>query len=385
MNNIKKWLGIIIQKLNRSNVEVKFDIEKPEDREGYIISLIDQIKVAKSEIKKIKPLYNEVISLVSDFQKFKQLPGKYKNKIIDIASKINRYKEERELYKSSLNIDPKYKHLEAYASKMPQILKTVKDLEHQHALIKNDFQHLEGEKAELKYQRKRLLNMQMVIRVISLIFFSLFTVFIGIFILLMTVYNKDVFIPSIILCLLALIFVLFLFIFNRQVLIKTSKNERLQRRVTELINKVKIKYVNNINFLEHEYYKLNINSYEELSYFWEQFNKQKKEKAQYYRATEQLADLEETLFKQLQNYEFDNVEQLIYKVDIFIDDSKFNETVDYINKDMDKLKEQMEYNKNVIRTVKHQLKLLSEHNESIRQEIEYKLRQSKISLKELDK
>jgi hypothetical protein len=387
MRRLLQWINNLFNREKSTEKiieEITFDIDKPKDRQSYIQSLCEQIKTARDDVDRIKPEYQEISSLLSDYQKIEELPNEHKHKIKILALQVKSFREERENYQTSLDIDPKYRHLELYEDSMNSLLQKIKSSEDRQALIKRDLEHLEGEKADLNYEKNKLNAMQSVVKVMSIVFLSLFSIFL-IILATMFVYEKDILIPGIILVLFSSFFVLFIYMSKRKTSFSLINNDKKQKRAIELMNKVKIKYVNTTNYLEFEYKKLKINSSDELRYNWEQYVKQKEERRIYKNATNQLVIHEEELIELLKSFKMEKAQQLQHMLETLIDEAYRHIKIEELLEARQKFKEQIHSNHDLINGAHKQLQLLAGHNPMVEREVENILQENNLSLKELDK
>ncbi|TCT14278.1 hypothetical protein EDC18_10674 [Natranaerovirga pectinivora] len=375
LDAIKKFF----QKLfNKSQIEeVTFDIDDENDRKRYIEAICDDISLAHKQIRIIKPELDEVQSILSDYQKLEKLPDNIKETLIGDVVELIKFREARETYKISLNIDPRLAHLEIYEDHMEEVLLKMNELEARQSLIKRDLEHLEGEKSELNYQRNKINKSRQMVKITSISFFCLFSLFLVIFTMLSSVYNKDVTIGSIGLLIISLIYVLFIYHFKRKSVLRLSKNDKLLKKALEYIKRVQIKYVNNTNLLEYEYKKYKVNTCNELRYLWDQYKKQKEEQEVYRQATNNLDILEDEILGKLKGIYIENHIKILTEIDLLVDESKKEEYMSNMTSLHTKLKEQMNFNKGILETSGNKLKILTKHNGVVQSEVEAILERKK--------
>lgn len=193
------------------------------------------------------------------------------------------------------------KYLEEYEEELPSVLQEMEEYERKQDFAKTDLTYLEGEKGELEYQKERLVRMEKVVRRITIaviVAIGLCTLALAV---LFTIYEKDVFVLSLLLFVAALFAVTWIYMFRRYVQYSIKKNAILLGKTVRLANKAKIKYVNTIRFLEYEYEKYGVKNEQMLRYRWDQYHDYMRDHASYKTATNLTADIFaeiEKLFKE---------------------------------------------------------------------------------------
>ena len=135
--------------------------------------------------------------------------------------------------------------------------------------------YLEGEKGALIYSREQLENAQIMIYRLSIGTVITFGIIALIFAFIITNGNNRILIPAVITAIAAIGMGTWIYIFRRRVEYEIVKNGRMQARAVKLLNKAKIRYVYYTNFLEYEYNKFNVDSFEQLERNWELYKKNK--------------------------------------------------------------------------------------------------------------
>jgi hypothetical protein len=111
-----------------------------------------------------------------------------------------------------------------------------------------------------------------------------------------------------------------------------------------LLNKVKIKYINNTNALDYTYQKYMVNSYAELQFLWDQYLKAKEEEKVYNKNTEQLEFYKKELVKELRDYDLKDPDIWVHQVAAIIDSKEMVEVRHRLNNRRQKLRDQIDYN-----------------------------------------
>jgi hypothetical protein len=120
--------------------------------------------------------------------------------------------------------------------------------------------------------------------------------------------------------------------------------ERKLNRAISLLNKVKIKYINNTKELDYTYQKYMVNSYAELNYLWEQYLKAKEEEKHYQKNSDELEFYNKELIKILRVNSISDPDIWIYQAAAIVDSKEMVEVRHRLNVRRQKLRERIDYN-----------------------------------------
>lgn len=275
-----------------------------------------QIKSEKED--KIK-VYKQVVSDLAIVQKIEALPKEFKRELekhAAIYSKSLVHKSDvQKKIKELSNTAPTY--LEKHQGDIPKAIKIIKEYEEKQRLVTNDLNHLEGEKIELNYQSIRLNKAFKFLK--NTMIFMLFAFSIAVLILttLFFVYDHNILTMAIITMTSAIFFGIWTYVFRRYLIHELKKNQLLQKRAIELINKTKIKYVNNQQLLDYEYKKYKVNSSEMLELRWDNYKDNINNKKQYKSISNNMITTLQEIEKLLRKNSIDNDNYVIEKIDYF--------------------------------------------------------------------
>ena len=111
-----------------------------------------------------------------------------------------------------------------------------------------------------------------------------------------------------------------------------------------MLNKVKIKYINNTNALEYSYQKYMVKSYAELLLLWEEYKKEKEDERRFLLSTDKLDFYNRELVKNLRNYNLYDTKIWIHQPKALLDQKEMVEVRHRLNTRRQKLREQIDYN-----------------------------------------
>lgn len=320
-----------------------------EGMKGGIEESCQQIVESMKRLEEIKIEYHVVTSYLTDIQKIDNMLPEEREEIGNIARKIITHTRERGNHQLNTKTidDTHYKILSGYENSIVKELRQMQEYEIYQNKIDTDMKHLEGEKASLYYQKADLENSQNNLRKIGIVTGSMSLVLFVIFALVEGQFHIKTTIPF----LMTIVLTLFVSIY---IFLETGKNkkeirllEAKQNRAIFLLNKVKIKYVNNTNALEYSYQKFMVKSYSQLAYFYEQYKKTKEAERKYLESSQLLERTNKELIRILRRYKLEDPDIWVHQAIAIIDDKEMVEVRHRLNTRRQKLRENMDYNENL--------------------------------------
>lgn len=234
----------------------------------------------------MKREYQLVTSYLTDIQRLEELPESIKNELMDTSRKIELLDNNRQTYLKSENLlsMERYNKIASLEKSVPDTIRKLIDMEQQDTLLKNDMSYLEGEKEDLKYMHTEYAADISRTRGVIAAILAVFLVGVGILLIVSLAAKKSVTVYCLGMGLLAMI--CFVIAYVRYLGFKTdiTENDAKLKRAVSLLNKVKVKFINNTNALDYIYDKYEINSSKELEYEWDLYNTMVRDSIKYTQA-----------------------------------------------------------------------------------------------------
>jgi hypothetical protein len=343
------------QEINKSNVKldspegknVKFDT--PVDRARFLTDQCEQILETTRQLDEMKMEYQAVTSYLTDIQKIDRIVPDERDIINDSARKIITVTRERAKYKNNTRkiTDSQFKHIAKYEDILPAEMKKMRENEAYNHTIKTDMQHLEGEKGSLFYEIEEIDSKQNYLKKIATVTCVLVVLLFAVFVVMANLYETNIQIPFLMTVVMALIGAIYIF--------TNSKNNRRDMKLAELklnkaislLNKVKIKYINNTNALDYSHQKYMVNNYAELLFLWEQYVKAKEDEKLLKRNTEELERYNRELVRNLRRYGLEDPDIWVYQAVAIIDNKEMVEVRHRLNARRQNLRERIDYNNKI--------------------------------------
>lgn len=185
---------------------------------------------------------------------------------------------------------------------MASIIEMMKGHEDNQRMVKQDLAYLESEKSELLYQSRRLKSAYSFIKS-TFIVVALLTAVVAFVLSVMYFAYSVAILTWAMISMIAVIggATVWIYVFRRYLVYEITKNQKLMKRAIELINKTKIKYINNQKVIDYQCGKYKVDSSEMLELRWENYTNRVMAEKQYKNISNSIAammtDIEDLLRK----------------------------------------------------------------------------------------
>ncbi len=354
----------------------------PAERINFIKDNCELILESNRRMDEAKLEYQAVTSYLTDMQKIDMIPEEQREDLNEAARKIiNLNKERGKLQnKSKILSDRQYKLYESYEYQIPKELPRIHSSEDYQAVIQKDLAHLEKERKALNREENEIISKQSFLKgiaiVTSVVVISLFLLF-----ALLSAGTKANFtIPFLLTVLMGMGCAVYIFLEAR----KNSGDVRLVQakinRQIMLMNKVKIKSVNNRNYLDYTYSKYMALNYEQMKKSWEEYVRLKDEAHRYQSNTELLDFFNNELIHELKKSGVVDAEVWIYQPSAILDSKEMVEVRHRLNVRRQKLREQIDLSNKQKEEALREICQLMKANPEVRDEAEKLARSYRIEL-----
>lgn len=345
----------------------------------------EQIIEALKQVEEAKIEYQAVTSYLTDMQKIDNIPKEERKDLEEDARQIIMLSRERDKYqkkKQTKITETQYKNIERYETEIVNEIKKISANESYLSMVKNDMRHLEGEKGALIYEKEETVKQQKYLKNMSVII-CIFVVFLFLlFFIIAYTLDKDMTIPYLLTVLLGAFGGGYIFLEARKNLYTLKLNDKKMNKAINMLNKVKIKYVNNKNMLDYEYEKYSVKNSMELQYLWEQYLKVKEERKKYQDNTDLLNFYNESLIKELRRFQIADPEIWIFQSQAIIDSKEMVEIRHRLNTRRQKLRERIDYNSGLKEKAVNEMKQIVKEKEELRGEVTQLLEKYHILMEE---
>lgn len=369
----KKTIGEYIDDMERLALVVPtpYQVATAEEAVGFVENALSQIDIANKAVEDAKDEYEGVTNSLKDVQIIAAIPEEEKAELMAAADRIKELSAERENFQKSPNKIPEeqYLKMESYGDEIRGMMKRLDDDEKYALVIEKDMKTLEGEKTEIRYEIEEAQDkLEMYKRLMGWVLVSLSTVVIFTAVNIVKLEGKyDVWIYGMLAC----IGVALAAIFAKQQEERRELHfqERKLNRAIGLLNKVKVRYVNIRNSIDYQHLKYGVESAYELNHIWGLYLEMKKEREMYRKSSRELHDAETQLISILSDFQLLDPRIWVHRSDALLDDREMVEVRHDLNVRRQKLRKNMEYNRQVAENTGRSITEFARMNQGFSEEI----------------
>lgn len=340
-------------------------------RERFVKSCVEQMKTGSAKLDELSVEYNVVTAYLKDIEEIEALPEEEAGEVRQAAKKIQLYEgaqKEYELKKDRLT-EKQFMQMEKYEAQMPKPYQDIKEAEEYRELIRKDMSRLEGERHAYLYRKGELYQDIANIKGMVFICVMAFCVCMVMLLLLQFGFDMDTQIGYLITIAVGAITLTVLYVKYLDYTTQLTKAEKGMNKIILLKNTVNIRYVNNTNLLEYLYMKYNVSSGKELLTIWEKYQQEKEERAKHIQNKEELDYYRRKLISILRRFQLHDPDIWIHQTKALLDRKEMVEIRHHLVDRRQKLREQMEYNKQLATQAQKELKSVIENYPQYKNEI----------------
>ena len=316
---------------------------KSDNEKAVVKDVCEQLVDVSYHMEDMKQEYKVVTDYLVDIQRIDELPIQMANDIIDTAKSIELLEKDKQKYLASENLlsMEQYNRLAMYEDDIVKTVKELNDMEMRDGLLKSDMGYLEGEKEDLEYLRDEYADGITRIRGIMIGVFLVCFIAMGALLLYALTKRESVTVYA--LGVGALLMLAFAISYAKYMDYSSDIKDidAKHKKAISLLNKVKVKYINNVNAIDYLYDKYNVNSCKELEYQWEQYNTMVSDALKYSRANKDLRFFKEQLIEKLKKIGVNDAEVWTRQTNAIIDRREMVEITHSLNVRRQKLREKI--------------------------------------------
>lgn len=319
------------------------------DQKRFVRESCESAMENDRQIRDAKKEYEKVTSQLTDIQKIDRISGDERKELTDVCKNIVNLVKERNQYKNrNLTItDMQMRKFEPYEEELVDEIKKMYSAESYQRAIESDISNLQKEKRLLYDERQEIFEKQNALKgmakILSVLIVSLFVLFIVIYYAL----EVDMTFPYLGTILLAAVSATVIFLESNKNRRDIIINERKVNKAISLMNRVKIKYVNNVNMLDYNCEKFGVKSAKDFESKWNEYCRMKEYERRFKENTEKLNFNSECLVDLLRENEIADRDIWVSQAIAIVDNREMVEIRHELNTRRQKLRERIEYNEQV--------------------------------------
>lgn len=357
--------------------------KEPQGPEEDVEFKCDQVIDATHQMEDLRVEYEMVTSYFTDIQTIEELPQDVRNELTDIAKKIAFLEDETSafLHSDDRISDENFRMIQGIEKDLTDILGRLKDLEDMDMKIKRDMKHLEAEKNSQEYLQESIENRQSRLRMF-LIIFGTVTILLVLTLTVVGILTKNsLIIPVLLILLIVAAVAAGSVVIYKRLSYEFKMSELRENRAINLMNKVKIKYVNNTATLDYLYDKYHVKSLRELEYLYGQYLIMVDEVRKYQQRSGDLKEYSDALSKLLFAHGIKDPDIWAKQSPALIDSREMVEVKHSLNVRRQKLREQIAYNEELRLEGLRGIREILKTNPELRSQVKRQLKAYHIKVK----
>lgn len=330
--------------------KTEFVRKKIKNKNLSIEDYCDQLVVSTRQVEQKKLEYEQVTAYLTDIQLIDQMTEEEKDNVQAVAFKLAALNTDREELKQENRslTQLQFRFMQLHEFEIEDGIANMQEQESYQSDIRSDMQKLEQERVNLQYEEKYYLEKLHNIRMIAYSVFFLAVILGAITAFLYTQYVFDILFAGLIILFAAVVLGTILFVRYRNVNYALAYCKKQQSRAVTLMNKVRLKWVNNTATLDYMYSKYNVNSSRELSLLWEQYQKILDNEEKFIKSSKELTHYGDLLVKVLGNVGVHDPDIWINQPEALLDPREMVEVTHNLNARRQRLREDMDYDSDVM-------------------------------------
>lgn len=333
------------------------DFNNEEQRTSYILNCLEQMSETSREINMLMGEYSLVTAYLTDMEEIEALAETEREKINSFARHLDALEAERAKYLDSKErmSDREYAMMSKQEEDVQEGVKRLKKEEEYSKRVKEDLKRLSRERHAYQYRKEELHAIQVNLKGMAMIFLISLILCVFMLLILQFVFKMRTEVGYFLSFSAATIAIVVLCIKYLDVNKECMRVENAINRLILLQNKVKIRYVNNVNLLDYLYMKYNTSSATKLEKLWKRYEKEKEERKQYEEAESRISYYAKQLVEQLSRYRVAEPSRWVHQTKALLDPREMVEIRHELILRRQALRKQMDYNKEVSATAKDEI------------------------------
>ena len=282
----------------------RIEAEVPVRPDRGILGICEELTELAKEYSDLKRDYEDVTAYISDCETLTNLPDNEFAYIRETAERLMNHITIRDRYvnRTKKISDAQMQLFDKYEDELLPALKKLEDNEKYQDTVKRDMTYLEGEKLQWIMHRDNMQDEKQLLKNAALVLFAIFSFVMVVLLIMYLGFGVDITYGWLIAAIIAISvgFMILVRYQNDDSEIRiATKNAK---RAIELLNKVKIKYVNITNAVDYERKAYNVKDHRDFSAQLEDYQEACRERTKYLETNQELEFYNEKLMKQMAKY-----------------------------------------------------------------------------------
>lgn len=250
-----------------------------------------------------------------DLEKYESLTDEDHGKVAGFLDQYKSVIEQRKLLEGRLiRNNPSLKVIQAREKEIPDLIKEIRQVETSQRYAYTDMLYLEQEKDELYDYRENLITSYRALKIITISLIIVLGIISMVLLTMVQALRENIFIPTSVVAIMTMLFSFGILFIKRRIEYELDLNEAMQLKAGRLMNKTKIRYFHDSNYLNFQYSQLATKNADHLQTQYDRYQKNKNNEAYYNNMNKQLIEIENKVFdvlyeKGIERDAFDNIDE----------------------------------------------------------------------------
>lgn len=326
-------------------------------QQSYIIELCEQMVDASKEYGEIKAEYDLVTRYLKDVEILEDFPEDEVKELHEAASSVWQLTRDRNDYLQSESkiTESQFAQMQELEDEIPAAIKRLKHNESYLDVVSRDMRYLEGEKTTWEINKKDSLHKQSQLRKVSVLLVVLLAIALSVLCILSMMMKFDTKLVLVVMLFFAVAIASYVIIKYQDCTEEIKKSDVSRNKAITLENRVKLKYVNTKNAVDYACEKYHVKNSYELNYMFEEYMNAVRERERFKVNSERLEYYNKELLFLLTKHDIYDIKSWMKRANAIIDKKEMVEVKHNLLVRRQKLREQMEYNLNIISNNKEEV------------------------------
>jgi hypothetical protein len=290
--------------------------------------------------------YEQVTEYLTDIQKIDRIQGEDRDTLLSLCKRIKHLLQERNRYQNrEMTItERQMRRFDQYQDQLIDEIKKMYENEMYQKAINSDIRHLEAEKAYIRSTQQEIIHKQNALKGMAKGLCAMIGSLLVLFVILYFYLDSDMTYPYIGTLLLAAVSATVIFTEANKNRREMALCDRKMSKAVGILNRTKIKYVNNTSLLEYNREKYCVKNAADFEELWGEYCKTKEYERRFRENTGQLSKNNDALLEMLTGYQVKDPEVWLVQTYAILDDREMVEIRHDLNQRRQKLREKIQYN-----------------------------------------
>ncbi|MBQ7955648.1 MAG: hypothetical protein IJ282_07840 [Lachnospiraceae bacterium] len=338
----------------RDNIDFHDEVE----RGRYLVNCMEQIGEAEKELDLLRGEYNLVTSYLTDMEEIEALPSEEASQLKTAARRIVTLEEDVQAFfeKKSRMSDSDYRRIQGQEEEIEEGIAKIKEAEKYRKLVQQDLNRLDGERGAYQYRKTELNTIMANMKGMATIWFTALLACMIMLAVLQFGFGLDTAIGFFLSVGVAAVAITVLYVKYMDAQNEMTRVEKASNKLILLQNKVKIRYVNNVQLLDYLYMKYQVENGTKLEKLWEIYKQEKEDRRQFAQLEVKLEQCQEQMLKILRRYQLKDPDRWIHQAAAIIDNREMIEIRHGLIVRRQSLRSQIDYNQKVAETASSEVR-----------------------------